>query len=558
MSGFLYIHADGTVIARSDVSGYESVQAILGQFAELSQQLDPIHVYRLHPLSLWQAAARGLTTDEVLRFLRRHAVHPLPLSLQLTIQKEMSKWGQLELVMGEDGAYMMLHGAAGLLEELSRSAPLTHWAMNSTQRGIRFRPEQRADVKRALARLGYPVLDRAGYHMSSPLDISARDSLRLRDYQQEAVAAFFADGSGQSGIIVLPCGAGKTVVGIAILAQLKRHALILTPGEEAAGQWKRELQRWTEIAEEAVSIYDPRRRPSPVTITTYQRVAARSKTGLHRNLETLTRHPWGLVIYDEVHVLPAPLFRLAAELQGVRRLGLTATLVREDGLAADVFSLIGPKLYEAQWKPLERDGYLAPVTCVEIDVPWHSQDYERYRVAGIRERHRVASENRAKVAVVCELVQRHSEAKILIFGHYVESLSMISHAVGCPLITGRTPKTQREDLYESFREGRVRVLALSRVANMAIDLPAATVAIQVSGLFGSRQEEAQRLGRLLRPAGGSGMFYTLVTEQSVEQEKARHRQMFLVEQGYRYEKVHAGNVSWLEGVSIGALDGVPE
>ncbi|MCL6632861.1 MAG: helicase-associated domain-containing protein [Alicyclobacillus herbarius] len=543
MSGILYVHADGTLTARADAPEYPQVQSTLRGFAELIQQLDPVHVYQIRPLSLWQAAARGMTGREVLSFLRKHTAHPLPFSFQQMVYEEMNKWGRLELCTTHQGTHVRLQGDARVLETLAKSDSLALWIENWDAQGISFSTRHRADVKRALGRLGYPVLDRTEYQTAPNLAISLRPCLRLREYQTEAVNSFFAEGEGHSGIIVLPCGAGKTVVGIAILAKLQQHTLILTPGEEAALQWKRELTRWCQADEGTIDLYRPGRAPYPITITTYQRVAARNRSGIYRNLERLTRYPWGLVIYDEVHMLPAPLFRLAAELQGARRLGLTATLVREDGLTADVFSLIGPKLYEVQWKPLEHEGYLSSVTCVEVRVPWDPHDLNSYLEASAREKHRLASENRKKVQVVKHLVRRHPEAKVLILGHYLDSLSLVSRTVGCPLLTGKTPKSRRDTLYNAFREGHVRILALSRIANMAIDLPTATVAIQVSGLFGSRQEEAQRLGRLLRPEGGSGVFYTLVTEKSVEEEKARHRQMFLVEQGYRYQMMGATEIS---------------
>jgi DNA excision repair protein ERCC-3 len=557
MSGFLYVHADGTLTARTDHPEYVRAQSVLASFADLEQQLDPVHVYRLRPLTLWQAAAAGLTDVEVLTFLRNHAVHPLPLGVQQRIRDEMRKWGQLTLHAAHDG-HIVMRGDPALLRLLAETPDVAAWARERRQDGILFSLRQRAEVKRTLSRLGHPVVDAAGYQTAPQLAIALRPDVHLRDYQENAVKAFFSSHGGQSGIVVLPCGAGKTLVGIAVLARLAQHTLILTPGEAAAIQWRRELLRWTRLNPSHVSLYQRGRKPAPVTITTYQRVAARTQAGLYQNLDGLTRYPWGLVIYDEVHVLPAPLFRLAADLQGARRLGLTATLVREDGLESDVFSLIGPKLYEAQWKPLEREGYLAAVTCVEVNVPWHPSDHARYLTASATDRHRIASANTSKLQTVLDLVRRHHDASILIIGHYLDPLSRIAASVGCPLVTGKTPKAKREELFRDFRSGRVRCLALSRVANMSIDLPCASVAIQVSGLFGSRQEEAQRLGRLLRPDSGPGIFYSLVTEDSVEQVRARHRQMFLVEQGYTYQKMHATEILSSERMPARETDGVFE
>ncbi|MCL6515544.1 DNA repair helicase XPB [Alicyclobacillus sp.] len=534
MRALLYVQNDGTLLVQSDHPRYEAVRPLLLGFAEMVQRMEPMHIYRIRPLSLWQAASLGLTAREILTFLRDHAAHPLPYALQRMIADEMAKWGRLTMHQGARGR-IVVRGDADALDACRALPDLMAMAHEARVDGIVFNARDRARIKRTLAASGWPVADLVGYRAASTLSFDLRPDTRLRDYQVEAVRRFLQDDHDPSGVIVLPCGAGKTLVGIAILQALGLHALVLTPSETAARQWERELLSRTTLSRDAVALYGDDRRIAPITITTYQRVAARDKQGRRRHLETLTRHPWGIVVYDEVHVLPAPLFRLAADLQGARRLGLTATLVREDGAETDVFSLIGPKRYEVPWKQLEQAGYLASVRCVELHVPLPAAVAARYAAAGVREKHRIAAANPEKRRVVEALLQWHRGESALILGHYLDPLSEIAAAVGCPLITGSTPQAEREQWFEGFRCGRVRCLALSRVANMAVDLPSASVAIQVSGLFGSRQEEAQRLGRLLRPQTQEGVFYTLVSRGTVEAQTAKHRQLYLVEQGYSYE-----------------------
>ncbi|WP_245575914.1 DNA repair helicase XPB [Alicyclobacillus contaminans] len=537
----VYMQGDGTLLIPSHHPTYGEVQAEVGVFADLVQRLDPMHVYQIRPISLWQAAATGITPRQVLSSLRKYAAHPIPFPLQKMIVDEMSKWGRLILQAGARGR-IVLRGPAKDLRAIAALPEIRAWTLEHSADGIVFAESSRAEVKRFLTSAGWPVQDQVGYASAPPLQFDWVPGTTLRDYQCAAMDRLNQGGRYESGVIVLPCGAGKTLVGIGAIRSVGQHALVLTPTHTSAKQWRDEFLSRTTLTDADVRLYDERQPLAPVTITTYQKVAARNRTGSRQHLQRLTRHAFGLVIYDEVHMLPAPLFRLAADLQGIRRLGLTATLVREDGAETDVFSLIGSKLYEASWKQLERAGYLAAVRCVEIRVPMPEDWREQYTVANVRRQHRLAALNPAKHSVVQALLRRHAGEACLIIGHYLEMLEDIAEDVGCPMITGKTPQTERDLWYAQFREGRIRCLVLSRVANMAVDLPNAAVAIQVSGLFGSRQEEAQRLGRLLRPGTKEGVFYSLVSDGTVEMRMAKHRQLYLVEQGYTYDLEDAETV----------------
>lgn len=541
MTALLYIQSGGTLLVQSQHEDYDVARPTLLCFSDLIQRLDPIHVYQLRSITLWQAASLGLTPRQVLSFLRTHAAHPTPYPVQQQIVREMGKWGQLTLQQGGQNR-IVLRGDPAVLRVI-RVIP---WVMQRRQEeqmdGLVFSSADRAELKRVLTVQGYPVLDRIGYRSAPSIRFSLLPATILRDYQLEAVEQFFGQSREQSGVAVLPCGAGKTLVGMGVLERLQMHALILTPNETSAQQWRRELLQRTTLEETDVSLYSVKHPLSPITITTYQRVAAKSRSGERRHLSLLTNYPWGIVVYDEVHMLPAPLFRLAADLQSARRFGLTATLVREDGLEREVFSLIGPKCYEVPWKKLEDAGYLAAVRCVEVRVPPSTESDAEYDQALIRERHRIAAGNPNKALVARRLVTQHAGEHVLILGHYLDLLQTIASELDVPLLTGKTPQAEREYWFSQFRRGNLHVLVLSRIANMAVDLPSASVAIQVSGLFGSRQEEAQRLGRLLRPKTQEGVFYTLVTPNTIEQKMASHRQLYLLEQGYAYDIVDAEHV----------------
>ncbi len=556
MTAFLYVQGDGTLLVQSDHPAYDAARATLLTFTELSQRLDPIHVYQMRPITLWQAASLGASARGILTFLRKHAAHPIPYALQQLVVEEMSKWGKLSLQQGGNDR-IVLRGDAGFVSIAKKMPGMKRLLLESQPEGLVFNSRHRADVKRLLASNGYPVFDRVGYRVAPSIPFSWLQNTELRDYQSKAIQSFFDASREHSGVVVLPCGAGKTLVGIGILQQLQMHALILTPNETSAQQWRREFLERTDLTGEEVSMYAPDKPLTPITITTYQRVTAKTRKGERPHLTTLTSYPWGIVVYDEVHMLPAPLFRLAADLQSARRLGLTATLVREDGAEADVFSLIGSKCYEVPWKQLEQAGYLASVRCVEVRVALPPAQQAVYQQAQMREKHKIASLNPAKVDVLKQILQQHTGEGVLILGHYLDLLTAIASDLNCPLLTGQTPQDERLVWLNKFRSGEIRCLVLSRIANMAVDLPSASVAIQVSGLFGSRQEEAQRLGRLLRPKTSQGVFYSLVSENTVEERMSSHRQLYLVEQGYDYEIVASQEIAQERVIDREAV-GMPE
>ncbi|MCL6453816.1 MAG: DEAD/DEAH box helicase [Alicyclobacillus sp.] len=527
----VFVQADGTIVIPSTAPGADAVRAQITPFAELSRQLADLQVYRVTPLSLWQAAAVGWTPRSVLTTLRALATAPLPFTFQQSVQETMSRWGRIRLrPAGEDGFELVAPDLDP--DEIIGRANLRELAVHPGG----FPAHTRAEVKRRLAEAGYPCLDDLGYRASPPLAVQLRQDVQLRPYQREAVQRFLAS-HDQSGVVVLPCGAGKTLVGIACLCALQTHTLVVTPTESSARQWIREMMRFTTLDRADVGLYRGSAGMKPITVTTYQQLTAKTRAGRLVHLERILQAPFGFVVYDEVHMVPAPLFRLAASMQAVRRLGLTATLVREDGAETDVFTLIGPKCYEAAWRQLELDGFLARVRCVQVRVPMTPEAVVQYRTSGTRQRHRVAAQNAAKVDAAVHLVAQHRDEPTLVIGHYLDGLRATADRLGCPLVTGQTPPSVRETLFQQFRDGAIRVLALSRVANMAVDLPSASVAVQLSGLYGSRQEEAQRLGRLLRPKSGTATFYSLVSAGTCEEDVAQHRGLYLAEQGYTFEVV---------------------
>ncbi len=525
-------------------------------FAELEKSPERIHVYRLTPLSLWNAAAGGLKADEIVAILTDLSRYPIPLAVRKEIQDMVSRFGLLKLERESSGALLLSSCDPLVLEEIRALKHLKDYFLPVDRRPIDdgklgVRPEYRGQVKLALMKLGYPVDDLAGYHAGRPFPISLRSELpdgrsfALRDYQREAVAAFHAGGkaSGGCGVVVLPCGAGKTIVGIGAMAAVGEECLVLSTNITALRQWRRELLEKTQLRPEEIGEYSSEAKEiRPVTLTTYQILThRRTRTEGFRHFQLFSDHSWGLIIYDEVHLLPAPVFRFTAEIQATRRLGLTATMVREDGKENEVFSLIGPKKFDVPWRLLEGAGWIAEAGCVEVRTDLEDATRREYVVAGNREKFRIASENPRKVEVVKQLVERHRGELILIIGQYIDQLRILHRELGAPLITGKTPNREREDLYDAFRRGELTVLIVSKVGNFAIDLPDASVAIQVSGTFGSRQEEAQRLGRILRPKedGGPAIFYSVVSRNSREQVFAERRQRFLTEQGYAYEIIDA-------------------
>jgi DNA excision repair protein ERCC-3 len=544
----LIVQSDRTLLLETVNPRYAAARDALATFAELVKSPDYVHTYRVSPLSLWNAAAAGHTADEIIGRLQEFAKYPIPENVLIQIREDISRYGRLRLkVDPESGGLRLISTDEILLTEVEsqkiiqpflerRLDPLT----------LLIRPSARGWIKQALIKIGYPVEDLAGYEPGEPLPLSVRDLTRsgapfaLRQYQEEAAQVFHASGSarGGSGVIVLPCGAGKTIIGIAAMAQLQMHALVLSTNITALRQWRDELLDKTSLTEDEIGEYSGEKKDiRPVTLTTYQILTHRRRRDEEFvHLELFNAQNWGLIIYDEVHLLPAPIFRAVADIQAKRRLGLTATLVREDGKEDDVFSLIGPKRYDVPWKVLEQQGWIAEALCTEIRVPLVEDLRLPYATADTKAKFRIASENPRKLAVVNRLLAAHADDHVLVIGQYLDQLDVIRERTGAPIITGKTPSREREDLYARFKSGEIKVLIVSKVANFAVDLPDANVAIQVSGTFGSRQEEAQRLGRILRPKPGANQarFYSLVTKDTRDQDFAMNRQLFLTEQGYRY------------------------
>lgn len=558
----LIVQPDFGVLADATAPEYEAVRAQLMRFAELERAPEHLHFFRITPLSLWNAAATGLTFEQIIDVLSRNSRLMLPPEVVTGIVDYVGRYGRLELARSGEQLVLRSDDAA-LLTQLAddeRVAPLLGERIG--QHAVALDPGARGEIKRLLVELGFPPADHAGYRSGSPLELDLRSPSsrgtrwQLRPYQQSAVESFWEHGSerGGSGVVVLPCGAGKTVVGLGVMREAQAHTLILTPSTVAARQWIAEILDKTTLERDAVGEYSGEdKQLRPVTVATYQVLTYRpqawnprtGEVGTFPHLRVFRERDWGLVIYDEVHLLPAPVFRATAELQARRRLGLTATLVREDGRERDVFSLIGPKKYDRPWRELERDGFVAPAECVEVRV---AMDDERRVAAALaesgQEAYRIAAENPAKLELVEALVRRHRDDSVLVIGQYLDQLQAAAKRLDAPLLVGRTPTAEREALYAAFRRGELPLLVVSKVANFAVDLPDANVAIQISGTFGSRQEEAQRLGRILRPKanGGAARFYTVVTRDSRDQDYAARRQLFLAEQGYRYEIVDGEEV----------------
>lgn len=543
----IIVQNDFTVLLETDHPEDERIRHTLGRFAELLKSPDHLHTYRITTISLWQAAASEMGADEILTFLTNFGKYSLPASVREFILRMMVRYGSLRLEQGDP--YLKLAATEWqIIQEVTQIAMIKAYFRGRIDAlTIAVDPAHRGDIKRELLRAGYPVIDLVGYQDGESLPMRLREvdeddmpRLRLRDYQLEAVNQFYQDGSihGGSGVIVLPCGSGKTIVGLAAMARLNCATLILTSNVTSVKQWKRELLERTDVDEAWIGEYTgSSKEVGPITIATYQILTYRSnKDGPLTHMGLFNQRNWGLIIYDEVHLLPAPVFRMTATIQATRRLGLTATLIREDGQEEDVFALIGPKRYEQRWKALEHSGWIATAECVEISVPMHAIDRQRYVTATPSTKHRIAGENPMKIHIVQQLIDHHAGSQIIVIGQYIKQLQEIASVLQAPLITGKVPHKERELIYQQFLEGEIQLLIVSKVANFAIDLPEANVAMQISGSYGSRQEEAQRLGRILRPKreDNQAFFYTLVTENSCEVEFARHRQLFLVEQGYAY------------------------
>lgn len=542
----LIVQSDKTLLLDVHHQRTEECRADLVRFCELIKSPEHMHTYTLSAISLWNAAASGIKLETILDRLTYWSKFPVAESVLFYVRDMASRWGKVRLTESDDPRYYRLEvDSERIKSELMQRKALSKVLVLKDSRTFLLETYARGEVKLQLIKIGYPVDDRIRLNAGPPLPLSLREQTRkgkdfvVRPYQKMAADALLGDlGPGCGfGTIVLPCGSGKTVVGMEIMQRLATKTLVVTTNVAAVHQWMQEILDKTDLTEEQVGEYTGERKdPREVTVCTYQVLTYRpDKEGPFPHLDLLTKGNWGLIIYDEVHMLPAPVFKITAELQAVYRVGLTATLVREDGREDEVFSLVGPKRFDVPWNELQQQGFIAEAYCHEIRIDLPKELEIPYALGTKREKYRMASENPLKLEVVKELVNRHPDDFILIIGQYLDQLKHIADAFKLPIITGSTPNAKREELYSAFREGTTRILVVSKVANFAIDLPDASVAIQVSGTFGSRSEEAQRLGRVLRPKNRSSFFYSVVTRYSNEEEFAANRQKFLAEQGYSYE-----------------------
>ena len=541
--GPLIVQSDKTLLLDIDHVLSTECRRAIAPFAELERSPEHIHTYRLTNLGLWNARAAGHDAELVIDTLIKYSRYAVPHSLLVDVAETMSRYGRLRLEADPVHGLILVTTDTGVLEEVIRAkkiAPLL--GVRIDKETIAVHPSQRGQIKQSLLRLGWPAEDFAGYVDGQAHDIAlVEDGWKIRPYQELAAEGFW---HGGSGVAVLPCGAGKTIVGAAAMAHAKATTLILVTNTIAARQWRDELLKRTTLNEDEIGEYSGAKKEiRPVTIATYQ-VMTKKKNGVYAHLDLFDTHDWGLIIYDEVHLLPAPIFRFTADIQSRRRLGLTATLVREDGMEAEVFSLIGPKRFDVPWKEIEAQGYIAPAECIEVRVNLTESERLSYATAEPEERYRYCATTRTKRNVVEELVDHHAGEQVLVIGQYIDQLDDLSETLGVPLIKGDTSQKERERLFAAFRTGEITCLVVSKVANFSVDLPEATIAIQVSGAFGSRQEEAQRLGRILRPKadGRSAKFYSVVSRDTIDQDFAQNRQRFLAEQGYSYRIIDADDV----------------
>ena len=559
----LIVQGDRSLLLDVHAPLAEECRNALIPFAELEKSPEHLHTYRLTPLSLWNAASAGFSADDAVNTISKYARYDVPQSVVMWIKDISERFGKIRLITGPERTegkikekfLYLVSDSNAVYKEINANPAIKKFICEKIEVEENNRPENsfllrltdRGIIKQLLLESGWPVKDEVPLKDGEPLDISLKQNtlkgspLVIRDYQTASAKALVGDkGPGTGfGTIVLPCGAGKTIVGMTIMDMLKTSTLIITTNISAVHQWIDELLDKTNLTKDQIAEYTGENKEiKPVTIATYQILTWRpDKTGPYPHFSIFHERPWGLIIYDEVHMLPAPVFRVVAELQAVRRVGLTATLVREDGCQGHVFSLVGPKRYDVPWKELERDKWIASAECIEVKINLPVEKEIDYAVAPSREKHRIASENKDKIEVVQKIINKYAEDKILVIGQYINQLNEIAELLNAPIITGKTPNSERDRIYGEFREGKIRVLVVSKVANFAIDLPDASLAIQVSGTFGSRQEEAQRLGRILRPKERTSRFFTLITRNSVEEEFGSNRQKFLAEQGYSYRLV---------------------
>lgn len=539
MSGPLIVGSDLQLLLDVNHADAEACRAAIAPFAELERSPEHVHTYRISDLALWNAAALGLDGDAVEVALSSHARFPIAPAVLDHVRSVLGRWGRLVLRDDERHGLVLAADDPAVLAEVIDHRTVAPLLGPELDIGLLAVPsENRGLLKQALLGLGWPANDQAAHQPGQPLTVELDSDLDLRPYQQQAIAGFVAGGSG---VIVLPCGAGKTLVGIGAMAELGVSTLVLVTNQQAASQWREELLRWTSLGPDDIGEYSGRRKETlPVTIATYPILATR-RDGVYRHLGLLADHDWGLVIYDEVHLLPAGVFRLTADIQGRRRLGLTATLLREDGRVGDVFTLIGPKRFDAPWRDLELQGWISTATCTEVRLSLSEEERATYVATAIDRRPAVVAGFGDRSTVVKSLLDQHPDESALVIGTYVDPLEVVAAELELPIITGATPQREREELFAALRTGELQTLVVSKVANFSVDLPEVSVAVQVSGTFGSRQEEAQRLGRILRPKadGRPAHFYSLVARDTVEQDFAARRQRFLAEQGYGYEIVDA-------------------
>ncbi len=535
MNGPLIVQSDKTVLLEVDHDRADDARVAIAPFAELERAPEHVHTYRITPLALWNARAAGHDAEQVVDALTSYTRFPVPQPLLIDVVDTMARFGRLQITNHPAHGLVMTTTDRAVLEEVLRSrkiAPMLGDRIDDDT--VIVHPSERGRLKQALLKVGWPAEDLAGYVDGEAHPMSLDETgWALRDYQRQAADAFWAGGSG---VVVLPCGAGKTLVGAAAMAQASATTLILVTNTVAGRQWKRELLARTSLTENEIGEYSGERKEiRPVTIATYQ-VLTRKTKGVYRHLELFDSRDWGLMIYDEVHLLSAPVFRMTADLQSRRRLGLTATLVREDGREGDVFSLIGPKRFDVPWRDIEQQGWIAPAECIEVRVTPTEAERMAYATADVDEKYRICSTAHTKMPVIRSIVEKHAGESVLVIGAYLDQLDEIGAELAAPVIKGSTRNAERERLFEAFRQGEIPTLVVSKVANFSIDLPEAAVAVQISGTFGSRQEEAQRLGRLLRPKadGRQAHFYSVVARDTVDADYAAHRQRFLAEQGYAY------------------------
>lgn len=548
MSKPLIVQSDKTLLVEVDNPEFEDCRTLVSRFAELEKSPEYLHTYRISPLSLWNAASIKISADEIVAALEKFSRYSVPKNVIAEIREQIGRYGKVKLIKEESGELVIVSNEKGFIQEIANHRAIQPYIQDKTSKEkILVKKEYRGHIKHALIKIGFPVEDLAGYDEGNKYGFNLRNAtlggkknFGMRDYQRSSVEVFHAGGSneGGSGVVVLPCGAGKTIVGIGVMQIIGAETLILVTNTLSIRQWKNEILDKTDIPESDIGEYSGETKEiKPITIATYNILTHRKKKGSDfTHFHIFSANNWGLIVYDEVHLLPAPVFRMTSELQAKRRLGLTATLVREDGLEEDVFSLIGPKKYDVPWKELEDKSWIAEAKCIEIRVSMDDDLRLKYSVSDDREKFRLASENIAKIEAINLILHKHKASHILIIGQYIDQLETISKHFKVPLITGKTPLSERQELYTAFRNGSIKTLVVSKVANFSIDLPDANVAIQVSGTFGSRQEEAQRLGRILRPkqVDNTAVFYSLISRDTSEERFGQNRQLFLTEQGYEY------------------------